>query len=71
VRIMTPADRDGNAVPPNDTRPQLDPRIEAFTEFLRSVDRADWRGGQLSTRRLRSLGISVCLTHPQGDGGVA
>lgn len=44
-----------------------DPRAQAFAEFLESVNRRDWRAGQLATRRLRALGLAVCLVTPPGD----
>jgi hypothetical protein len=57
----------GNAAPPNRVglaSESDDPRLESFIDFLDALDRADWRKGQLATRRLRSLGISVCLVTP-------
>lgn len=45
----------------------IDVRLRAFADLLRSVDRRDWRAGQVATRELRGLGFSVCLTKPQGD----
>jgi hypothetical protein len=48
-----------------------DPRLEAFTQLLRAVDRRSWPDGQLATRRLRQLGFSVCLIKPTGDRGPA
>jgi hypothetical protein len=44
-----------------------DPRLEAFAELVASVDRRDWKAGQIATKRLRSLGYSVCLVTPPTD----
>jgi hypothetical protein len=46
-----------------------DPRLEAFTQLLAAFDRHDWRAGQLATRKLRTLGLSVCAIKPAGDRG--
>jgi hypothetical protein len=56
----------GNAARSPDTTPP-DPRFEAFRDFLASVDRKDWRLGQTATRRLRELGLSVCLIKAPDD----
>jgi hypothetical protein len=57
----------GNAVPSNKHRATPDPRAEAFSEWLASLDRRDWKAGLLATRKLRGMGLSVCLTNPSGD----
>ncbi len=44
-----------------------DPRLNAFADFVAATDTGDWRTGQLATRKLRALGISVCLIAPKGD----
>ncbi len=67
MRIMTLPGSDGNAVPPDHAPSLPDPRAQAFAEFLESVDHRDWRAGQLATRRLRALGLAVCLVTPPGD----
>jgi hypothetical protein len=46
----------------------LDPRLAAFAEVLAATDRRDWKAGQQAIRRLRAMGISVCLVTPQGGG---
>jgi hypothetical protein len=48
-----------------------DPRLKAFSDLVRSVDRDDWKAGQLATRELRALGFSVCLIKPPGERGSA
>jgi hypothetical protein len=66
---MTVYDKiDDRATPDADTaaRPH-DPRLDAFKAFLASIDDRDWRAGQLATRRLRALGLSVCLIKPSDD----
>ncbi len=45
----------------------IDPRLDAFSELLKSIDACDWRAGQAATRKLRALGISCCLIKPPGD----
>lgn len=47
---------------------EADPRLAAFTEWLASLDRCDWKAGLLATRKLRSMGLScVLLPNPSGD----
>jgi hypothetical protein len=57
------------AVQPREGRRSLDPdqhppdpRMEAFADWLQSLDRRDWRAGVESQRRLRRMGISICTT---------
>lgn len=44
-----------------------DPRLEALADWLRATDNNDWKAGRIATRRLRDLGLSICLTKPSGD----
>ena len=54
--------------PPRIHRPEaVDERLETFRAWLDSIDRLDWRAGLEATRKLRSLGISVCLAAPPRD----
>jgi hypothetical protein len=59
------ADAGGTRIAPTDHR------LEAFRDLLEAVDASDWRAGQLETRTLRAMGLSVCLCKPPGRGGVA
>ena len=65
----------GGGFPPDDKRvagdqtPLEDPRVVAFRGFLAAIDAADWKAGLRSTRELRALGLSVCLTRPTGSTG--
>jgi uncharacterized protein YPO0396 len=56
-------------VEPDDAGLKVDPRAAAFAELIRAVDRADWRAGQLATRKLKALGFSVCLLKPLPEEG--
>ena len=47
-----------------------DPRVLAFAELVEAADRGEWRAGLLASRRLRSMGYSVCLTRPTSGSGV-
>jgi hypothetical protein len=58
---------EGPAAHVADTTTSADPRLAAFAELVGAFDRRDWRGGQLATRALRKLGLSVCLCRPSGD----
>jgi hypothetical protein len=44
-----------------------DPRLGAFADFVAAFDARDLKAGQLATRKLRALGISVCLIAPRDD----
>ncbi len=46
-----------------------DPRIDAFHALLAAIDTGRAREGIEATRRLRALGLSVCILPPRGQGG--
>jgi hypothetical protein len=49
-------------------REPIDERLQAFIEFLRSIDDRDHRAGVLAIRQLRQLGVSVCALARPGGG---
>ena len=69
MRSIAPPGGGFNAVPGEDVHPSPDLRIAAFVALIDAFDRRDWKDGQLATRRLRLLGLSVCLVTPPGGRG--
>ena len=59
-----------NLLPLSDD-PGADPRIDAFSAWLRASDRLDTPRATRLARELRSLGVSVCLVArpPNRAGG--
>jgi hypothetical protein len=48
-------------------RPPDDPRLVAFSSWVDSIDRGDWKAAREATRRLRDLRISAVLLAPRDD----
>jgi hypothetical protein len=46
-----------------------DSRLATFKLLLDAIDAGDWREGQIATRKLRSIGFSVCIIKPRGPEG--
>jgi hypothetical protein len=65
--------REDAARPPDTTArtAPTDARLVAFAEWIASIDGRDWKAGLAATRKLRQMGLSVCLTTPPGRGGAA